>query len=88
MILNFSNNATSAKGFVVDKEWDVKNLITELEGIPRIPEVYVNGDQVRKDGDSYLSFLLELSSKLNFGEENIVFLNENPDEDYYNRLCG
>jgi len=56
---------------VVDQQWNIKDLILSLEESTTIPEVVVNGNRVNRESESYLSFLLDLSSELMVGENQI-----------------
>ena len=57
--------------FVVDKQWNIKDLILSLEDSMSIPDVIVNGQRVNRESDSYLSFLLDLSKELVVGENQL-----------------
>jgi len=59
---------------IVDSQWNIKDLILSLEESTTIPDVVVNGNRVNRESESYLSFLLDLSSELVFGENQIEIL--------------
>jgi len=64
----FLEAATINEQIVVDHHWNIKDLILTLEESKTIPEVTINGNKVSRESESYLSFLLDLSAELVFGE--------------------
>lgn len=76
MLFKKSQYDVMKQRFLVDGEFDVRGLILELESISHIPDVSVNGQKVKKKGDSYLSFLVDLTTALNYGQENEILLED------------
>ncbi|MBR6642360.1 MAG: DUF4982 domain-containing protein [Lachnospiraceae bacterium] len=61
------------KRFVLDEEYEDKNVIIEFEGVANVAEVYVNAHLVGEHKGAYTSFSYDITGYLkSCGEENVI----------------
>ena len=60
------------KTFTVPKEYEGKKVSIEFDGVYMDSTVYVNGELVGEYPSGYMGFCYDISSYLNYGEENVI----------------
>ena len=61
------------KKYVPEMSLKNKRTIIDFEGIMYVGDVYLNGERIGGTDYGYLGFEIDLSNKLKYGEENIIF---------------
>lgn len=65
------------KAFTPDETLKGKRILIDFEGIMYVGDVYLNGERVGGTDYGYLGFEIDLSKKLNYGQENIIAVKAN-----------
>lgn len=60
------------KTFTPPAEWKGKRVLLDFEGIMLVGDVYLNGEHVGATDYGYLGFESDITSKLKFGEPNVI----------------
>lgn len=81
---NYQGVAWYRKHFTPADSLKGKQLFVHFEGIMGKSEVYVNGSLVKKHYGGYLPVIVDLSTLLKFGEENVIAVKaDNSDDPTY-----
>ncbi len=59
---------------VAPTEWRNKRILLTFEGAAHYAEVFLNGEKIGEHYSGYTAFTLDLTGKLNIGEENILLV--------------
>ncbi len=68
------------KYFNLDSELSGKHIAIKFEAVMHEAEVYLNGEKVYYNAGGYLPFVVDISNSVNFGEENILLLKVNNED--------
>ncbi|MBK3517104.1 beta-galactosidase GalB [Carboxylicivirga marina] len=68
------------KHFFVDNEQTGNCVTVEFDGVMNNAEVYLNGQRVGQRPFGYMGFEVDLTSHIQFGEENVLAVRVNPEE--------
>ena len=63
------------------KEWEGKSVILTFDAVGHVASVFLNGEQIGKNDCGYTAFSIDISDKLNFGEDNILVVKCDSRED-------
>lgn len=81
---NYQGPAWYRKHFTAEKALDGKQLKLHFEGVMGKCKVWLNGELLKEQFGGYLPFSVDLTGKLNIGEENViaVWADNSDDPDY------
>lgn len=60
------------KTITVPEEWEGSHVLLTFEGVGHESEVFLNGEPVGEHHCGYTAFTIDLSDKLNYGQENVL----------------
>lgn len=60
------------KSFTPDESWKDKRVLLDFEGIMLVGDVFLNGEKIGGTDYGYLGFECDITSKLKFGEPNVI----------------
>lgn len=70
----WQGDALYKRGIIVPEAWQGKAIWLRFEGAMMVARVYLNGEEIYEHRGGYLPFTVDLSGKLNFGENNQVLV--------------
>lgn len=60
------------KTFTLDSSMEGKEILLTFEGAMQAAEIWLNGEKIVTHEGGYIPFVLDLSDKINFGEQNTI----------------
>lgn len=60
------------KTFIPDESWRDRRCLLDFEGLMYVGDVYLNGEKIAACDYGYLGFEIDITSRLRWGEENVV----------------
>lgn len=76
----WQGNSFYRKFFRVEPEQAGKYLALEFEGAMHEANVYLNGEQIHYNAGGYLPFVVDISDAVKFGEENVLLVKLNNED--------
>ncbi|GAB5408315.1 MAG: glycoside hydrolase family 2 TIM barrel-domain containing protein [Balneolaceae bacterium] len=68
------------KYFSLNSDLSGKHIAIKFEAVMHEAEVYLNGEKVYYNAGGYLPFVVDISNAVNFGEENVLLLKVNNED--------
>ncbi|MDG5767147.1 glycoside hydrolase family 2 TIM barrel-domain containing protein [Balneolales bacterium ANBcel1] len=76
----WQGTAVYRKAFHADEAYDGRKVTMRFEAAMHEAEVYLNGEHIHTNYGGYLPFVIDLSDKLAYGEENVILLTLNNED--------
>ncbi len=78
--LNYQGDAWYRKRFILDDTFKGKKLCIKFEAAMHEAEVYLNGIEIKRNFCGYLPFVVDITDKVLFNEENVMVVRVNNED--------
>ncbi len=78
--LNYQGDAWYRKRFILDDTFKGKKLYIKFEAAMHEAEVYLNGIEIKRNFCGYLPFVVDITDKVLFNEENVMVVRVNNED--------